>query len=458
MQGFFSAEIGPARFVQQPDGDLLIVSDATQGSQFALRLTRLNPAGVRDSTYAPNGEKILSGLPPNFGMISDAPIVAEPDGGFTVMAKTTLNNSGGTYLLVSVTAASTLNFGFGNGGLVSGYDVGNPFDVPVTMVRTSNGGLLLMGDAPSQASGTVVLWRVTAGGLADTSLGTTGRLEIDSGSFPSFTLRLTVLSDGGIALVNSVNNDGAITARVRHFNASGILDSAFGTAGSTMIALAGYSRFAAISILPNDAGGLLIPASVTRTLTCGFTCLPRGENAGIANLDRNGHLQTSYGRGDGFAVGVVNIAEYSNDKVDAILVETSGKIVLAGSSVADATIDYLLERLTTNGSPDIAFGANGRVAPRQYIRFKGKVRAASQKRGDNGRDRNQQDLLARSAPSRHFDLTAGILLPDSPPVSHHRHQQYGYCIGCSSRWALALRNDNERRNRSFAADNAGWNA
>ncbi|MBL0039156.1 MAG: hypothetical protein IPP36_11960 [Nitrosomonadales bacterium] len=67
MQGFFSAEIGPARFVQQPDGDLLIVSDATQGSQFALRLTRLNPAGVRDSTYAPNGEKILSGLPPNLG-------------------------------------------------------------------------------------------------------------------------------------------------------------------------------------------------------------------------------------------------------------------------------------------------------------------------------------------------------------------------------------------------------
>ncbi|CAG9933905.1 hypothetical protein [Candidatus Nitrotoga arctica] len=384
-QGFFSATTTPARFVQQPDGSLLIVSDATQdsniasGEQFILRLTRLNSAGVPDSTYAPNGEKILSGLPSNFRMDSDVPVIAEPDGGFTVMARANIN--GGNYLLVRVTAAGTLNFDFGKDGLVSGYDLGNPSDIPVKMVRTSNGGLLLMGDAPPQTSGTVVLWRVTAGGLADTSLGTTGRLEIDSGGFPSFTLRLAVLSDGGIALVNSVNDDGAITARVRHFNTSGVLDSAFGIAGSTTIALTGYSRFAAISVLPNDAGGLLIPASVTRILTCGFTCLPRGEDVAVANLNRNGHLQTSYGRGNGFAVGVVNIAEYSNDKIDTILVDASDKIVLAGSSDADATIDYLLERLTTNGSPDISFGTNGRVAPRQYIILKGKVRAAEQTSG-----------------------------------------------------------------------------
>ncbi|MDP1679693.1 MAG: hypothetical protein Q8L02_06205, partial [Candidatus Nitrotoga sp.] len=131
-------------------------------------------------------------------------------------------------------AAGTLNFGFGNGGLVSGYDVGNPFDQPVAMVRTANGGLLLMGDAPTLASGKSVLWRVTAGGLADTSLGTTGRLEI--GSVNSYGFRLAALSDGGIALLDSVY---ATTARVSHFDASGVLDSAFGAAGSTTIALAG---------------------------------------------------------------------------------------------------------------------------------------------------------------------------------------------------------------------------
>jgi hypothetical protein len=77
-------------------------------------------------------------------------------------------------------------------------------------------------------------------------------------------------------------------------------------------------------------------------------CVPRGVDAAVASLDGSGHLQTSYGRGDGFAV--VNNTEYSNDKIDAILVETSDKIVLAGSS-GRAIFDYFLERLTANGSP-----------------------------------------------------------------------------------------------------------
>ncbi|MBK8569043.1 MAG: hypothetical protein IPN81_03210 [Nitrosomonadales bacterium] len=392
-QGFFSVGGAPGSFVQQPDGGLMIVSDATQGSQFALRLTRLNPAGVLDSTYAPNGEKILSGLPSYFEMAPGVSVVAEPNGGFTVMARTTISGSSSIYLLVRVTAAGTLNVGFGDGGFVRGYAVDNHFDRPVTMVRTANGGLLLMGDSvtlPSYpfdttyASSKAVLWRITADGLADASLGTAGRLELGnvdsyiySYSF-RFDFKFAALSDGSIALVNAVDST---TARVSHFDASGVLDSAFGAAGSSTIALAGYSTFSAISILPNDVGGLLIPAVAGLTLECSplNDCVPRGVDAAVASLNGSGHLQTSYGRGDGFAV--VNTAEYSNDNIDAILVETSGKVVLAGSSNTNETFDYFLERLTTNGSSDIAFGTNGRVAPGKNTHFMGKVRAVEQTSG-----------------------------------------------------------------------------
>ena len=53
------------------------------------------------------------------------------------------------------------------------------------------------------------------------------------------------------------------------------------------------------------------------------------------------------------------------DKLDTILVETSGKIVLAGFTYP--TSDYLLERFTENGFPDISFGTNGRVAPKKTV-------------------------------------------------------------------------------------------
>ena len=314
-QGFFSVGLNPVPFVQQPDGGLLIVSDASQGGQFALRLTRLNSAGVRDSAYAPNGEKILSDLPPNFRMNS---VVAEPDGGFTVMASE-YSSSGSSYLLVRVTAAGTLNLGFGNGGLVSGSDAGNTIDQPDTMVRTANGGLLLMGKSPTLGNGRnrgndkTILWRVTAGGLADASFGTAGRLEIDRGYY-SYDFQLAALSDDSIALVNAVDGVHGSTAHVRRFDVSGVL------ASSTAIALAGYDVFSAIGILPNSTGGLLIPAAATRTVTCipfyPTNCFNVGADAAVASLDGSGRLQTSYGRGDGFAIAVVNTAEYySNDKV-----------------------------------------------------------------------------------------------------------------------------------------------
>ncbi|CAH1904062.1 conserved hypothetical protein [Candidatus Nitrotoga sp. HW29] len=88
-------------------------------------------------------------------------------------------------------------------------------------------------------------------------------------------------------------------------------------------------------------------------------------------------LDSSFGNNGIAHIGVPS----SYYKVDTVLVESSGKIVLAGGSVVDAIPDYLLERLTTSGSPDASFGTNGRVTPRQYLRFKGRVRAAAQVSG-----------------------------------------------------------------------------
>ena len=86
-------------------------------------------------------------------------------------------------------------------------------------------------------------------------------------------------------------------------------------------------------------------------------------------------LDSSFGSG-----GIVRIGAPSGyDRLDTILVETSGKVVLVGFTFQ--TFDYLLERLMANGSPDISFGTNGRVAPRQYSHFIGKVRAAEQESG-----------------------------------------------------------------------------
>ena len=154
----------------------------------------------------------------------------------------------------------------------------------------------------------------------------------------------------------------------------------------------------------------------------------------------------------------MNTTEYSNDNIDAILVETSGKIGLVGSSNTNATVDYLLERLTENDSLDIAFGTNGRAAPGLAKQFHSKMRAVEQASGaitvvaGTGVDSIPTSIVTA------FQLdTAGVLNAGFAPTLAAPSLDYtDICVGRSSRWAPTLRNDSERRNCNFAADDAGW--
>lgn len=390
-----------ARFVQQPDGGLLIVSDATQGSQFALRLIRLDRAGKRDSAFAPNGEKLLTGLPPNFVMASGNSVAAEPDGGFTVLAVAaqfshySIYSERHDYLLLRLTAAGALNSSFGTGGMASSNDLGNPLDQPFEMVRTTDGKLLLNGYVTKPnvpETGKVVLWRVTAGGSVDASFGTAGRHEVESSNISRYNYRLAALPNAGIALLETSlisyfqeYTSVPDTSRVMRFDASGAPDSAFGTAGSASIALPGYSGgFAAIGVVPNNAGGLLIPGLAVLAKGCGSegACVRVGVDLAVADLDSTGRLQPGYGRGDGFAIW--NNFENSYEQVDTILVEPAGKVVLAGISNEGASTRYtdtMVARLTADGSPDSAFGTNGRSAFKRSALPNSVVRAVEQDSG-----------------------------------------------------------------------------
>ena len=386
---FFTASdatrfIDSARFVQQADGGILIVADATHGAQFALRLTRLTAAGARDTFFAPNGEKILTALPPDFELRSGSLVAAEPNGGFAALANAT--SSGGTYLLVRVTASGALDSTFGSGGLISGYDLGRPFDVPTQIARIASGKLLLLGDerngSSASSTGKLLLWRMTANGALDTSFGVAGRVEVArSSTFSTYndSFHFTSLVNGGIALLD-FNDGNAGRTRVTRLDNSGVPDTGFGVTGSVSITLAGYD-FRGIGALSTSDIGLLIPALAATGSNClpGIPCTPLGADVAIVSLDAAGRLQAGYGRGDGVALW--NNTSYSGDTVDNILVEPSGKLLLTGFSGAAATYDHLLTRLDANGAIDQSFGINGRVEPRQNAHCNGLGRAVEQPNG-----------------------------------------------------------------------------
>jgi uncharacterized delta-60 repeat protein len=367
---------GALRLILRADGGQLFVTDASAGGAFALRLRRYQPLayGTPDFTFGPDGERVLANLPPNFAFTSTQRAVAEPGGGFTLVANGTF--PGSTYLVLRVTADGALDPSFGGIGYVSGHDASNPRDVPTQIVRTPDGGYVLFGH-PVDANGNAIpgkhiAWKLDASGQRVVAFGIGGLLSLpDSNTDPVGA----AFADGTIAIAQKALDTN--TLFLTRYDAGGQPLSQFGSNGASAVTVAGYLAFNPIGLY-RDASGRIDVAGwgYSRASASGLVQVFRGSDALVAGLTDAGAPRADFGRGDG--IGAWNNPALSNDRLDAIRFDGEGRILLAGYSDGTGASDYLLTRLTGSGAIDASYGAGGRLYPNQVARFIGPARAALQ--------------------------------------------------------------------------------
>ncbi|MBK7472214.1 MAG: hypothetical protein IPI73_18005 [Betaproteobacteria bacterium] len=363
-----NAEAGAIRVATQPDGKILVVTDASANGVFALRFRRFLAQGTPDTSFGTNGERLLGNLPPDFAFATSNLAVAEAAGGFTLAARATFQ--GGTYLLLRVTGDGALDTSFGSVGFISGYDLGNPRDAPTQLARTATNRYVLIGTALTDSgnpTGYDAVWKVGPDGRPVAAFANNGRLLLaDTGTGPGL---VEPLSDEGVAIVQNAED---ANVRVSRFGASGNPATQFGSGGSMTIAVADRQDFLPVGIHA-DAGGQLTIAGWgnTSTIFSGTMPIRRGNDVLLAGLTSSGQLRTDFGGGDGITVW--NNPAYSNDRIDALRFDAFGRIVLIGYSG-----DYLLSRLTADGALDASYGVGGRLSPQQSARFTGPARVAQQ--------------------------------------------------------------------------------
>lgn len=371
-----SDSVAAIRVATQPDGKVLVVTDASANGVFMLRFRRFLPQGTPDPAFGPNGTRLLDNLPPNFAFGTSTLAVAEPAGGFTLAARASFQ--GGTYLLLRVTGNGTLDTTFGGAGYVSGYDLGNPRDVPVQLVRTVSGRYFLFGYPLTESNnltGTDAVWEVGADGRPVAGFGTAGRLVI--ASLNAAPRALVPLPDGSIATVQFYGDP---KIRVSRFDPNGNPVTQFGTGGFTTITLTGEQAFLPVGIHADASGRLTVTGwGYARLIFSGTQAIPKGLDILLASVTPDGLVRADYGRGDGIAVW--NNPAYSGDRIDALRFDTSGRIILVGYSDGSGVNDYLLSRLNANGTLDSTYGTGGRFSPQQSARFTGPARAALQPGG-----------------------------------------------------------------------------
>jgi uncharacterized delta-60 repeat protein len=230
-------------------------------------------------------------------------------------------------------------------------------------------------------------------GDLDPSFGTKGVVITDFGAGSDVAFALVRQSDGRlVAAGRSTTGESADFALAR-YNTDGSLDPAFGTAGEVLTDFGGNRCFGGprhgqsckshddclggrcISsddvawALALESDGKLLAAGERRACVGGTNdgercqvdsdCATPGvclADFALARYDADGSLDLSFGSG-----GRVVTDFGGDDEAFAVAVQSDGKIVVAGVSTANGTIDFALARYGSDGQLDSGFGTGGKV-------------------------------------------------------------------------------------------------
>jgi len=126
----------------------------------------------------------------------------------------------------------------------------------------------------------------------------------------------------------------------------GSLDNTFGTGGKVITPIGS-----------NDAGAYSVAIqSDGRIVAAGWNYNGIYDNFVVVRYNTDGTLDNNFGTGGKVITDLSNPTEaYS------LVIQSDGKIVIAGAEEIGANYDFVVLRYNTNGTPDPGFGANGVV-------------------------------------------------------------------------------------------------
>ncbi|MGO9518535.1 MAG: delta-60 repeat domain-containing protein [Candidatus Korobacteraceae bacterium] len=328
----------PIGAVQQASGDIVVLSQfdfvADEGTQIGL--TRYTAAGQLDKTFGTQGSTIT-----NFSSFTFDPFAfaLEPNGKILVAG---FVSGGANFGLAQFTANGVLDTTFGTDGVaaaVTGADFPNAF------LLQPNGQILMGGfkDGGKKSPGSLSLVRFNSNGALDTTFGTAGISLVT----PAPILgpeALALLANGDYLAVGENGNGRAGT--VVELSSTGELLS--GVIAGTLTAsspLAGLEPFP--TIFESNGDYLVAQPHCEGGSDCGGTDT-KVQLFGETGVLNSGFSSTPFGFG-GF-----------HNTPQALAVQSNGQVVV-GDLVADASGPIFggIARLDTNGELDTTFGSGG---------------------------------------------------------------------------------------------------
>jgi uncharacterized delta-60 repeat protein len=185
----------------------------------------------------------------------------------------------------------------------------------------------------------------STGGVLDPTFGSGGQVMTSFTNYDDEARAVVAQPDGKIVIAGVTTAAKSRTGSdflVARYNADGSLDTGFGSGGHTVTDFSKLNdRANAVALQPNTGGKILV---------AGYATMPNGTaDSALARYNANGTLDTTFGN-----KGKVTTA---NGQIDSMVVDGSGRILVASVTNGDLT----LARYTANGTLDTTFGSGGKL-------------------------------------------------------------------------------------------------
>lgn len=330
----------------QADGKILMAGNSVTGSNSDFSLLRLNEDGQLDVTFGTNGKVISS-----FGSNSEysRSIVVQSDGKI-VIGGFRRNSWNYDFVLIRYLPNGQIDNSFGINGIAIN-DLGGD-DRLYDLKILPDGRFLAVGYSENiSGQSDVAVLKYQTNGSLDNSFGVNGKVFLSVGTSSDFGYTLALQADGrfiisGYYVVTSINHD----IFVARYNSNGTLDSSFGVNGISVIQIsAGKDEIYSSAVLSN--GEIVLG---------GFTMYNGFFATLIVKLNSIGNLDPLFGSSGKI---IKSIGAY-DDYGWSIIIQSDNKIVLSGTTISNNSNkfgDFFLMRLNPNGSDDLSFGTNGIV-------------------------------------------------------------------------------------------------
>ena len=248
-----------------------------------------------------------------------------------------------------------------------------------------DGSLIMAGYRNAGASS--VLARVTAGGDADSMFGTGGLAFYDFNDHLNDELHAIVrMSDGRYVACGQISGSTGIDFLVARFAGDASLDASFN-----------FSGFAETTFLTSGAGATLTDvcnAVAVQTdgkiVAAGYTQETGPLHVAVIRYNTDGTLDGTFGSGGKLDIDA-SVGPTVDSSAQALLIQTDGKLLVAGNAEGASNSDFLVLRLNTDGTLDQTFGDHGiarnsiggfDVANAMVLQPDGRIVLAGQSDGD----------------------------------------------------------------------------